>query len=345
MGCLAEAAAAGATHAVMEISSHALDQGRCAGLRPAVGVFSNLTGDHLDYHQTMEAYLRAKKRLFDSLEPQASAVINAEDPAGEAMLADCRARVLRYGIASGGNGTGRLDGLDVLATVREMSATGTRFELAARYPGGGGAVSTCMVDSRLVGRHNVQNCLAAAGAAVALGIDLEMIAAGLAAVRNVPGRLQAVDTGEAGFTVLVDYAHTDDALANVLSALRPLTEGRLIVLFGCGGDRDRTKRPRMARVAARWADRVLVTSDNPRTEDPGAIIDEIMTGFAADDLSKVTVEPDRRAAIAQAIGLAGAGDVVLLAGKGHETYQIIGRQRIDFDDAAVASDIIRSNIG
>jgi len=270
-------------------------------------------------------------------------VINAEDSAGETMVADCRARVLRYGIADGGNGSGTPGRLDVLATVRDMRAAGTRFELAARYPSGGGAVSRCMVDSRLVGRHNVQNCLAAAGAAVALGIDLEVIAAGLAAVRSVPGRLQAVDTGGAGFAVLVDYAHTDDALANVLSALRPLTEGRLIVLFGCGGDRDRTKRPRMARVAAKWADRVLVTSDNPRTEDPGAIIDESMAGFSAEDLPKVTVEPDRRSAIAQAIGLAGAGDVVLLAGKGHETYQIIGREKIDFDDAAVALDMLRSN--
>ena len=340
MGYLAEAVAAGATHAVMEVSSHALDQGRCDGLRFEVGVFSNLTGDHIDYHKTDEAYLEAKKRLFDSLEPDAVAVINAEDAAGEAMVADCRAGVLWYGIQDGAGGCGPARPLDVRARVQGMTTAGMRFELSARYPSRGGQVSTCLVDSALVGRHNVQNCLAAAGAAVALDIDLEVIAAGLEAVRCVPGRLQAVDIGAAGFAVLVDYAHTDDALANVLSALRPLAAGKLIVLFGCGGDRDRTKRPRMAGVAGRLADRVIVTSDNPRTEDPLAIIEEIMTGFEAADLPRVAVEPDRRAAIGKAIEQARPGDIVLLAGKGHETYQIIGKRKIDFDDAAVAGEIL-----
>ncbi len=339
MSYLAEAAGAGATHAVMEVSSHALDQGRCDGLRFAVGVFSNLTGDHLDYHKTMAAYLQAKKRLFDSLAADALAVINAEDPAGEKMVTDCRARVLRYGIADS-----PVPGLDVYATVRKMTAAGTRFDLTARYPSRGEKFFTCEVDSALVGRHNVQNCLAAAGACVALDIDPEVIAAGLHAVRCVPGRLQPVDTGEAGFPVLVDYAHTDDALANVLSALKPLTAGRLIVVFGCGGDRDRTKRPRMARTAAKLADRIIVTSDNPRTEDPTAIIADIMTGFAPEDLPRVTVEPDRRSAIAMAIGEASPGDVVLLAGKGHETYQIVGKQKFDFDDAKVASEVLAQRI-
>jgi len=338
MSYLAEAADHGATHAVMEVSSHALDQGRCDGVRFAVGVFSNLTGDHLDYHKTMEAYLRAKKRLFDGLDVEGLAVINAEDPAGEKMVSDCRGRVLRYGIA--GSAPADDGRLDVAATVRDMTAAGMRFDLTARYPARGGKVFTCSVDSALVGRHNVQNCLAAAGAAVALDLDLEVIAAGLEAMRVVPGRLQPVDTGDAGFAVLVDYAHTDDALANVLSALRPLTRGRLIVLFGCGGDRDRTKRPRMARTAAKLADRIVVTSDNPRTEDPAAIIAEIVTGFEPGDRAKVTIEPDRRAAIELAIGGASAGDVVLLAGKGHETYQIVGKQKFDFDDAKVASEVL-----
>ncbi len=337
MSYLAEAADQGATHAVMEVSSHALDQGRCDGVRFAVGVFSNLTGDHLDYHKTMDAYLRAKKRLFDGLDVDGVAVINAEDPASEKMVSDCRGRVLRYGIAGSAADDG---GLDVVAAVRELTAAGTRFDLRARYPARGGKVFTCPVDSALVGRHNVQNCLAAAGAAVALDVDPEIVAAGLEAMRLVPGRLQTVETGDAGFAVLVDYAHTDDALANVLSALRPLTRGRLIVLFGCGGDRDRTKRPRMARTAARLADRIVITSDNPRTEDPTAIIAEIMTGFEPGDLAKVTVEPDRRAAIELAIGGASAGDVVLLAGKGHETYQIVGKQKFDFDDAKVASEVL-----
>ncbi|HSW45025.1 MAG TPA: UDP-N-acetylmuramoyl-L-alanyl-D-glutamate--2,6-diaminopimelate ligase [Phycisphaerae bacterium] len=343
MGYLAEAAGAGATHAVMEVSSHALDQGRCDGLRFAVGVFSNLTGDHLDYHKTMDAYLRAKKRLFDSLEPQATAVVNAEDPSGEAMVADCRAGLLSYGIVgSNGNGSSGAGPFDVQATVREMTAAGTRFELSARYPARKGRVFSRQVDSRLVGRHNVQNCLAAAGAAVALDVDLDAIAEGLEAVSCVPGRLQAINTDGAGFAVLVDYAHTDDALANVLSALKPLTRGRLTVLFGCGGDRDRTKRPRMARVAARLADRVIITSDNPRTEDPQAIIEEILTGFAPEDRPRVTVDPDRRAAIHRAMEMAGAGDVVLLAGKGHETYQVIGPRKIDFDDAAVAVEALKA---
>ncbi len=337
MAYLAEAAGAGATHAVMEVSSHALDQGRCDGLKFSVGVFSNLTGDHLDYHKTMEAYLQAKKRLFDSLEPDALAVVNVEDPAGEQMVADCRGRVLRYGIADTAQKS-----LDVWATIREMTAAGTRFQLAARYPARGGKVFTTEVDSALIGRHNVQNCLAAAGACVALDIDLEVIAAGLRAVRCVPGRLQAVDAGDAGPAVLVDYAHTDDAMANVLSALRPLTSGKLIVVFGCGGDRDPTKRARMARVAAQLADRIIVTNDNPRTEDPAKIIAEITAGFDAESLLRVTVEPDRRAAIRLAIGGASPGDIVLLAGKGHETYQIVGTQKFDFDDAAVAGEVLRS---
>jgi UDP-N-acetylmuramoyl-L-alanyl-D-glutamate--2,6-diaminopimelate ligase len=194
----------------------------------------------------------------------------------------------------------------------------------------------------LVGRHNVQNCLAASAAATALGVDLEEIVAGLTSVRCVPGRLHRVEAGRTDVTVLVDYAHTDDALANVLSALRPLAGQRLIVLFGCGGDRDRNKRPRMAGVVARYADRIVVTSDNPRTEDPKRIIDEILPGFAPGDMERVTVEPDRRKAITQAIKMAAPGDMVLLAGKGHETYQEIGRERIDFDDAAVAADVLNT---
>jgi UDP-N-acetylmuramoyl-L-alanyl-D-glutamate--2,6-diaminopimelate ligase len=200
-----------------------------------------------------------------------------------------------------------------------------------------------VVDSPLVGRHNVQNSLAAAGAAVALGVPLEAVAAGLAGCGCVPGRLQRVapaDGRDRGFSVLVDYAHTDDALANVLSALRPLTRGRLIVLFGCGGDRDNTKRPRMARVAAKWADRVIVSSDNPRTEDPQRIIEQIMKGFEPGQMERVRVEPDRREAIAAAVAEAQAGDVVLLAGKGHETYQIVGTEKLPFDDAAAAGEMM-----
>ena len=191
----------------------------------------------------------------------------------------------------------------------------------------------------LIGRHNIYNCLAAIGAARALDISLEEIAGALAGVTNVPGRLQRVESGKS-FEVFVDYAHTDDALANVLSALRPVTQGRLIVLFGCGGDRDRTKRPRMAKVAQDLADQVFVTSDNPRTEDPDAIIAEIVAGFDGDGLARSVILPDRREAIAAAIGYALPDDVVLIAGKGHETYQIVGKQRLAFDDVAVAADVL-----
>jgi len=340
---LAEAARAGATHAVMEVSSHALDQRRCDGLRFAVGVFSNLTGDHLDYHHTRHAYLKAKKRLFDGLDARATAVINTEDPAGPEMVADCAAPVMRYGIegdtVSSGDGA---EAPDVTAKILAMTTAGTRFELRVRPPDGAEAVE--VVDLSLVGRHNVQNALAAAAAAVALGVDVGVIAAGLQEVSCVPGRLQRVASGADALNVLVDYAHTDDALKNVLSALRPLTRGRLIVVFGCGGDRDRTKRPRMAAVAARLADVIIVTSDNPRTEDPQAIIDDILAGFPAEARARVTVEPDRRQAIHRAIAAAEPTDVVLLAGKGHETYQQIGDRKIDFDDVAVAREALAARV-
>lgn len=340
MSYLAEAAASGATHAVMEVSSIALDQGRCEGVNFAAGVFSNLTGDHLDYHGDMDSYLRAKKRLFDGLSPDAWAVVNAEDDASMRILAECPARVLRYGIESE-----RLsfDRLELAARVHEYTAHGTRFTLRSRSTTGGTA-DAIEIESPLVGRHNVQNALAAAGAALSQGIAMSTIGAGLRACGCVPGRLQRVGPATAEpqeYAVLVDYAHTDDALANVLDALRPLTAGRLIVLFGCGGDRDASKRPRMARVAARYADQIIVTSDNPRTEDPRRIIADVLTGFEAPVMKRVLVEPDRGKAIDAAIRIAEPGDVVLLAGKGHENYQIVGTERLDFDDAEAAAAAMR----
>lgn len=348
MGYLAEAVQAGATHAVMEVSSHALDQGRCDGIRFNVSVFSNLTGDHLDYHKDMSSYLQAKKRLFDSLDVDALAVVNQDDQACEQIIADCRARVIRYGMEGfGGRDAGEPD---VSARVLDMTAAGTRFDLTVRPPWRASPESSEVV-SALIGEHNVRNCLAAAGAAVALGLPLSAVVAGLASVRWVPGRLQRVEPaggvarhgGAPGFSVFVDYAHTDDALDNVLSALKPLTDasgGRLIVMFGCGGDRDRTKRPRMAQAASKWADRIVVTSDNPRTEDPLKIVDDIMAGFGSERSSRVLVQPDRRQAIAAAIKTADRGDVVLLAGKGHEDYQEIGRERLPFDDSTVAANVL-----
>ena len=327
MSHLAEAVSAGATHAVMEVSSHALDQRRADGIRFDAGVFTNLTGDHLDYHKDFEAYRLAKRRLFDLLDRDATAVINVDDRNGESMVEACRGKVVRVGL----NG-----GADVYARIRSITANGTDFDLMAEG-------RSMPVHLQLVGRHNVQNALAAAAAVRYLGgggADWPEIVAGLESVKLVRGRLERVGNGELPFTVLVDYAHTDDALQNVLSALRPLASGNLIVMFGCGGDRDRSKRPRMANVAERWADRIVVTSDNPRSERPDDIIEEILRGFSERARSKVIVQADRRRAIEEAIGCAGPGDVVLLAGKGHETYQQIGGQRIHFDDVEVATEVI-----
>lgn len=325
---MARMVAAGATHAVMEVSSHALDQRRTAGLDFAAAAFTNLSGEHLDYHRTMDEYLLAKRRLFESLAGSAVAVLNRDDHASEAVAAATPARLLWYGLNSAA---------DLNARIERIGASGTAFRLSC----GGQSVA---VDSRLLGRHNVANCLAAAGACLALGVELPVIGRALSEPIHVPGRLQRVPSA-APFEVLVDYAHTDDALDNALAAVRPLTSGRLIVMFGCGGDRDRTKRPRMAKVAAARADAVIVTSDNPRTEPPLKIIDDIVAGFGEADQAKVTVEPDRRLAIERAIEAAEAGDVVVLAGKGHEDYQVIGKTKHHFDDAEVAAAALARRFG
>jgi UDP-N-acetylmuramoyl-L-alanyl-D-glutamate--2,6-diaminopimelate ligase len=319
----AEMSAAGRTHLVMEVSSHALHQERTAGLEFRVGVFTNLTGDHLDYHGTMEQYLAAKRRLFEQLCPDSTAVINRDDPAGDAMAQASRAKVIWYGLSSLADLRGRIDRID---------STGTHFALVR------GSEQT-PVFTPLIGRHNVFNCLAAAGACAALGIDLGTIAKAVGRVDYVPGRLERVPSG-APFQVFVDYAHTDDALEKALAAVRPITRGRIIVVFGCGGDRDRTKRPRMARVAEKNADAVVITSDNPRNEEPQAIIDQIVAGLSEEGRSRAVVEADRRRAISLALDQAREGDVVLIAGKGHEKYQIIGKQRLRFDDVEVAQELL-----
>jgi UDP-N-acetylmuramoyl-L-alanyl-D-glutamate--2,6-diaminopimelate ligase len=314
---------AGARYMVIEASSHALSQDRLAGIDFQAAAFTNLTGDHLDYHQTRENYLAAKIRLFTALRPEATAVLNQHAPESPSIARATRARVCWYAID---------EPADLTAHVESMTVAGTRLTL--EYQGRRERVRT-----PLLGRHNVANHLAAAGLGLAAGLDLETVAAGLSSLKGVPGRLEKVESEE--FTVLVDYAHTDDALQNVLTTLKPLCQGRLVVVFGCGGDRDKTKRPRMARVAEQWADVVIVTSDNPRTEPPEAIIRDILAGFAEPDADKVTVEPDRRKAIEGAIENARPGDIVLLAGKGHETYQIIGTKKSDFSDQDVARQCLK----
>ncbi len=304
--------------AAMEVSSHALDQGRVDGIDFTVGVFTNLTGDHLDYHRTMDAYSQAKARLFRQLRSGSCAVVNIDDPAHSAMLDGCTAHVLRCSSKDAKS--------ECFAETLKVSLGSTRLRLHGPW----GDVE---VDFPCVGRHNAMNALEAAATAWAIGIDGATIAAAMNTATAPPGRLEPVTAPSDPFAVLVDYAHTDDALLNVLTALRPVVGcGRIILVFGCGGDRDRTKRPRMAATAVSHADYVIVTSDNPRTETPDAIIDEIFAGIPAKCTVPVERECDRAIAIKRAIALALPGDVVLIAGKGHEDYQIIGRDKRPFDD-------------
>jgi len=341
-GHLAEAKHAGATTAVMEVSSHALDQRRTDGLAFAAGVFTNLTGDHLDYHGDMDAYFAAKRRLFEGLSQEAVAVINYDDGRARHLRETCLARTVTYSV---GNRSA-----DAYARILESDAHGTQFAMGLAESGRGpltiaGQEGLCRAPAdeairlKLPGLHNVSNALAAAVTSMALGIGWEAMRRGLEAVQTVPGRLQRIESPDRPFSVYVDYAHTDDALRNVLSALRPITPGRLLCVFGCGGNRDRSKRPRMAAVAERLADLVFVTSDNPRREDPRAIIEDIVAGFARP--RSVRIQPDRRQAIAAAIAEARAGDAVLIAGKGHEDYQLVGDRVLPFDDASVAKEILQ----
>ena len=319
-----EAIRAGARFMVLEASSHALSQNRLAGVDFAAAAFTNLTGDHLDYHKTAEDYLAAKMKLFEQLPKEATAVLNKHSPEAGRIAAKTAAKILWYAID---------DQADIVGRIKAMDINETRFSL--EYAGQKEFVTTS-----LTGVHNVSNHLAAAGLCIAAGFDLNVIAPGLAALKSVPGRLEVVDCRQ-NFAVLVDYAHTDDALKNVLTTLRPLCKAKLTVLFGCGGDRDRAKRPRMAKVAAQLADSVIVTSDNPRTERPEDIIEDIIGGFSQTDWEKVTIEPDRKTAIELAVKSAGKDDIVLIAGKGHEAYQIIGDKRIEFDDKKIVQDFLK----
>jgi UDP-N-acetylmuramoyl-L-alanyl-D-glutamate--2,6-diaminopimelate ligase len=316
---LADLRESGGTHAVMEVSSHALALERVYATRFRVAVFTNLTRDHLDYHHTMEEYFAAKRRLFDGSlgELPRWAVLNADDP-HSAALAECGSKVLWYGLDS------------PRAEVRE---DGRLIHTPA------GSIAN---RSKLVGRTNSYNRLAAVAAAVALGITNVAIEEGLESLAAVPGRFESVEAGQP-FRIIVDYAHTDDALRNVLATARGLKPRRIITVFGCGGDRDRKKRPLMGEAAARGSDLVIVTSDNPRSEDPRAIIEEILPGVRQTG-TRFIVEPDRAAAIALAIEEAQPDDLVLIAGKGHETYQVIGKDTISFDDRKVATNAVQGRI-
>jgi UDP-N-acetylmuramoyl-L-alanyl-D-glutamate--2,6-diaminopimelate ligase len=322
---MAEGAARGATELVTEVSSHGLDQGRAAGIDFDVAIFTNLTCDHLDYHGTMEKYFAAKKLLFDGTVYPAPrvAVINAHDPHAEALAEAARmagAEVRTYGIGQG----------DWRASAHSLTPSGAIIDLET--PAG-----SARVISRLAGEVNILNLLAAFTAAHARGVPFAELAAFVPRLKPVPGRFQSVDAGQP-FTVIVDYAHTDDALRNLTWLARQMTAqsgGRVITMFGCGGDRDRTKRPKMGQAAGKGSDFVVATSDNPRSEEPLEILAEIEPGLKTTGV-RYTVEPDRAAAIRLALREAKAGDVVLIAGKGHEKEQILGFTSVPFDDTEVA---------
>jgi UDP-N-acetylmuramoyl-L-alanyl-D-glutamate--2,6-diaminopimelate ligase len=318
---LAELRERGARAVAMEVSSHALEQGRVDAVAFDLALFTNLSRDHLDYHGSMAAYGAAKARLFrwDTL---SSVVLNIDDDFGRALRPSIAAGVDCWTLSARGDGSARLRA----ETVR-LGADGIAFELCehARRIG---------VQSALLGRFNVDNLLAVAGALRALGIELDEVGERLQALRPVPGRMNRIDGGADAPLVVVDYAHTPDALVQALDSLRAHVRGQLICVFGCGGERDRGKRPLMAQAAERFGDRVIVTDDNPRGEDGDAIVAEICAGFAAP--AAVTIERDRVQAIARAITEAAPGDLVLIAGKGHEPYQEIGGEKRPFDDAEVA---------
>ena len=319
----------------MEVSSHALALRRVDETKFAARIFTNLTRDHLDFHADMEEYFQAKRRLFEMPPREAPSLLNVDDPRG-ASLVDLAGRPVTYAINKQA---------DVMPGPVSFSLTGLAFDV--RTPRG-----TLHLRSKLVGRPNVYNILAAVATGVALDLPFDAIERGISALDGVPGRFQVVSGEKDGATVIVDYAHTDDALRNLLETARPLVNDRLITVFGCGGDRDRTKRPLMGAVAGRLSDVIIVTSDNPRSEDPARIIDEIRRGITPDTQrhggQRVLSIVDRREAIGKAVELAQPGDMVLVAGKGHEKYQVIGDQVLPFDDVAVAREALarrRTNSG
>jgi UDP-N-acetylmuramoyl-L-alanyl-D-glutamate--2,6-diaminopimelate ligase len=320
---LREMVDAGCRRAVVEVSSHSLALKRVHGLEFRVAAFTNLTRDHLDYHGDMDAYFAAKRVLFERLlRPDGHAILNLDDDRTPDLVRASRGTVWTYSLED--------PRADLLAEDVRLSLDGTRFR--ARTPAG-----VLDVETPLVGAFNVQNALAALGAGLALGLPASAVQRGIAALRGVPGRMERVNAGQ-DFTVLVDYAHTDDALKNLLETVRGLKPRRVVTVFGCGGDRDRTKRPLMGAVAARLSDVVVLTSDNPRSEPPEAILEEIRRGIPAARAADTLVVPDRRDAIARALEMGREGVVVVIAGKGHEPYQVLRDRTVPFDDRQVARD-------
>lgn len=316
---------AGVEYVVMEVSSHSIDQGRVAGLKFEGGIFTNITQDHLDYHKTFEEYLRVKTKFFRDLPSDSWAAINIDDPHAESFIAQTKAKVLTYGIEK-----------SAMIQGKEIKVTQSGATYTANTPQG-------LIDLKLklTGYFNVYNSLGVLSAGLALGLVPKVVKKGLEWVSIVPGRFQLVPESKT-FGVIVDYAHTPDGLENILKTARGITSRRLLLVFGCGGDRDRTKRPIMGEIAAKMADYTIITSDNPRSEDPLKIINDIEAGFQnAAPASAYQVEADRATAIRKIIAMAEADDLVMIAGKGHEDYQIFGDRRIHFDDREVAREALK----
>ncbi|MEW5806445.1 MAG: UDP-N-acetylmuramoyl-L-alanyl-D-glutamate--2,6-diaminopimelate ligase [Acidobacteriota bacterium] len=317
-------------YCVMEVSSHAIALKRVHGMKFRQLIFTNLTQDHLDFHGTLEDYFRTKSLAFQELPDGSDSIVNIDSEWGKSMISISKGRISTYGLS---------DDSDFRIRVEGMSFTGSRF--AVRFQG-----KEHQLFSPIIGIPNIYNATAAFAAALLLGLEPEAIREGIVKCRHIPGRFEKIEEGQ-DFTLLIDYAHTDDALENLLISLREIMEARLITVFGCGGDRDRLKRPKMGAVAARLSDFVIITSDNPRSEDPEAIISEIETGIATvgGSSSKYITITDRAEAIEEAIMMAQKGDIVVIAGKGHEKYQQIGDTLIPFEDKKVAAQLIRKKMG
>lgn len=312
---LSQMVRAGTEYCVMEVSSHALDQRRVDLVDFHTAIFTNLTNDHLDYHKTKDNYFQAKSKLFTGLKEQAHAIINVDDVYGRKLISKTPAQIRTYGIKNKA---------DVMAQDIKMSISGTQFKLKA--PEG-----EIIIQSPLLGNHNVSNMLAAASAALIDGFSFEKIKAGIEKLTIIPGRLERVDYGQ-DYSIVIDYAHTPDALENVLKTIKYICDSRIILVFGCGGDRDPSKRPLMGSAACQWADLSIVTSDNPRSEDPREIINQAVAGFTKNNFMVIE---NREEAIGKALDLAQKGDLVIIAGKGHEQYQIFKDKTINFDEKQI----------
>lgn len=320
---LSEMAACGSRYAVMEISSHSLDQRRVSGILFDTAIFTNITSEHLDYHKTLDNYFKAKTAIFDNLKPGATAILNNDDQKVASLKSVLKYKALTYGIK---------EKADIRGGNIELSLDGSSFNVIT-------PAATLQVKTKLMGIHNVSNILAAIAASTALGLDSRAAIKGIETMGAVPGRLEEISTGQQ-FKVFVDFAHTEDALFNILSVLKDISKNRIITVFGCGGNRDTKKRPLMGRAACQFSDHVIITSDNPRLEEPGDIIDEIVSGIKG-KFSNYEIFPDRRQAIEQALKLARKGDIVVVAGKGHENYQIVKDKIIPFDDRDVVREALK----